>query len=72
MGPHDSVLSREVVAASGTPDLRASYSEFLGYVGVDGDGDGTQSANPHRHDVYTVTQPRILTSPPCQPVCVSK
>ena len=57
------VPSFQVVAASGTPQLKASYSEYLGYVGVDGDRSGTHSADPHRYDVYTVTQPGTITNP---------
>jgi hypothetical protein len=60
------VPSFDVVAASGAPELKASYSEFLGYVGVDGDRAGTHSADPHRYDVYTVTQPGTITNPNIQ------
>jgi alpha-L-rhamnosidase len=56
------VPSFDVVAASGSPELKASYSEYLGYVGVDGDHGGTHSADRHRYDVYTVTQPAIITN----------
>jgi alpha-L-rhamnosidase len=73
MGPTNIVLdygievgglpSFDVAAVSGTPELKASYSEFLGYVGMDGDRGGTHSADPHRYDAYTVTQPGPIANP---------
>ena len=50
----------DIVAASRTPKLKASYSELLSYVGVDGDHGGTHSADPHRYDIYTVTKPDMI------------
>ena len=60
------VPSFDIVAATGSPVLRASYSEFLGYAGIDGDRAGTHSADPHRYDTYTITQPGIITNPNIQ------
>ena len=56
------VPSFDVVAVSGSPELRASYSESLTYAGIDGDRGGTHSADPHRYDVYAVTQPGKITN----------
>lgn len=55
------VPSFDVVAATGEPELQVSYSEFLGYVGLTGDGGGRHSADPHRYDIYTPTRPGIVT-----------
>jgi hypothetical protein len=60
------VPSFDIAMVTGSPELRASYSEFLGYAGIDGDRAGTHSADPHRYDIYTVTRPGTITNPNIQ------
>ncbi len=52
----------DVTAASGSPQLRASYSESLPYLTLDGDHGPSHSADPHRYDTYTVNQPGTITN----------
>jgi alpha-L-rhamnosidase len=52
----------DVTAASGSPQLRASYSESLPYLTLDGDKGASHSADPHRYDICTVNQTGMLTN----------
>jgi alpha-L-rhamnosidase len=52
----------DVTAASGSPQLRASYSESLAYLTVDGDRAPSHSADPHRYDSYTVNEIGTITN----------
>ncbi len=52
----------DVTAASGSPQLRASYSESLPYLSIDGDHGPSHSADPHRYDSYTVNEPGTITN----------
>jgi Bacterial alpha-L-rhamnosidase 6 hairpin glycosidase domain/Bacterial alpha-L-rhamnosidase C-terminal domain len=52
----------DVTAASGSPQLRASYSESLPYLTLDGDKAPSHSADPHRYDTCTVNQTGTLTN----------
>lgn len=50
----------DVTAVSGHPELRASYSESLEYMGIDGDHGGTHSADPNRFDTYKSLAPGVV------------
>jgi hypothetical protein len=51
-----------VTGATGTPTLRAAYSEGRGYLGPKGDeAPGYAAADPHRFDTFSVNQPGIVT-----------
>jgi len=52
----------DVAAASGSPRLRASSSESLPYLTVDGDHGPSHSADPHRYDEYTVAGAGTITN----------
>jgi alpha-L-rhamnosidase len=52
----------DVTAASGSPQLRASYSESLSYLTVNGDHAPSHSADPQRYDSYTVNEPGTITN----------
>ena len=53
----------DVSAASGNPQFEAGYSETQQYLSPTGDG-GTPfgSGDPHRYDVYTLTQPGTIVN----------
>lgn len=52
----------EVTASSGSPQLRASYSESLPYLTADGDKAPTHSADLHRFDSYAINEPGTVTN----------
>jgi len=52
----------DVTAASGSPQLRASYSESLPYLTLDGDHAPSHSADTHRYDEVTVNEPGTITN----------
>ncbi|MGW2841348.1 alpha-L-rhamnosidase-related protein [Streptomyces sp. NPDC001493] len=56
-----------VSAASGSPTLKASYSEGAQYMGEDGDGSPPWAdGDPSRTDSYPVTGPGTITNPSAQ------
>lgn len=56
-----------VSAASGSPTLKASYSEGAQYMGEDGDGSPPWAdGDPSRTDSYQVTGPGTITNPSAQ------
>jgi len=50
----------EVTAATGSPQLRASYSESLAYLTIDGDKGASHSADTHRFDTCAIDQTGTL------------
>jgi hypothetical protein len=52
----------DVTAAVGSPRFRASYSESLPYLTLDGDKAASHSADPHRYDTCTVNQTGKITN----------
>jgi len=52
----------EVTAASGSPHLRASYSESLPYITLEGDKAASHSADLHRYDTCIVNQTGTMTN----------
>jgi len=57
----------DVSAESGSPDLRAGYSEGLNYLSATGDGSTPWAeGDTSRYDDYTVTGPGTITNPAVQ------